>query len=104
MPVVRTGTGGSISAAVPGLLELIRTVVLPQVEDLDGFCSFSLLVDRTTGRCASAATYDSRQSLDRSDEAASDLRGVAASMTSSRIVDVASFEVALAHLRVPETV
>ena len=89
---------------VEQLLELIRTVVLPQVEDLDGFCSFSLLVDRATGMCASSATYDTQASLERSSEAASDLRMSAATMTSSQIVDVASFDVVLAHLRVPETV
>ena len=91
-------------ARLDQLVDLFRTVVLPQVEDLPGFCSLSVLVDRATGRAATAATYESRDALAASREAAHDLRGSAASMTGSQVVDVADFEVALAHLRVPETV
>lgn len=91
-------------ASTDQLLELFRTVVLPQIEDLPGFCSVSMLVDRASGRSATATTYESRAALEGSRDAGADLRGAAASATSAEIVDVAEFEVALAHLRVPETV
>jgi quinol monooxygenase YgiN len=91
-------------AGVEQMVETFRVSMLPQVEDLPGFCSVSLLVDRATGRSATSAVYESRQMLERSREAASDLRGSATWTTAAQVLDVAEFEVALAHLRVPETV
>lgn len=89
---------------VEPMLDVFRAQVLPQVEDLPGFCSTSLLVDRRTGRGALATTYDSRDAMVDSRDAAMDLRVDATSRTSAQVLDVAEFEVALAHLRVPETV
>lgn len=85
-------------------VETFRSSVLPQVEELPGFCSASLLVDRTTGRSALAVVYDSRETLAESREAAMGVRTDAVRRMSSELLDVAEFEVALAHLRVPETV
>lgn len=91
-------------AAVEEQLYLFRVGVLPQIEDLPGFCSASLLVDRRTGAAALAATYESRDALAQSRDAASELRTDSTRQMGAEIVDVAEFEVALAHLRVPETV
>ena len=85
-------------------LEIFRHQALARVEDLDGFCSASLLVDRQTGRGVLATTYESADALRRTRAAASDLRGDFAQRMASQVLDVAEFEVALAHLRVPETV
>ena len=81
-----------------------RTGTLPQVEQLPGFCSASLLVDRTTGRSALAVVYDSAETLAESRQAAAGLRADAVQGTPAEVVDVAEFDVVLAHLRVPETV
>lgn len=92
----------------PGMVEqqldLFRTSVLPQLEDLPGFCSVSVMVDRRTGMGALAATYESRQAMEDSRDAAAGLRTESTQKVRAEIVDVAEFEVALAHLRVPETV
>jgi quinol monooxygenase YgiN len=85
-------------------LHIFRIGTLPQLEDLPGFCSASLLIDRRTGEAALAATYESRDALSESRDAAMELRVDATTRMGARIVDVAEFEVALAHLRVPETV
>lgn len=85
-------------------LYLFQIGVLPQIEDLPGFCSASLFVDRRSGTAALAATYESRQALAFSRDAASDLRDDSSRRMGAEIIDVAEFEVALAHLRVPETV
>src|SRR5262249_40762573 len=46
----------------PGKLEraidVYKLASLPRLEDLAGFCSASLLVDRASGRCVSSVTYD----------------------------------------------
>lgn len=85
-------------------VEVFRTGTMPQVEQLPGFCSLSLLVDRGTGRAALAVVYDSAEALAESREAAMGLRADAVRSMSGELIDVAEFDVALAHLRVPETV
>ncbi|TAL13185.1 MAG: hypothetical protein EPN99_15840 [Frankiales bacterium] len=86
------------------MLDYFRMNVLPEIEQLPGFCSASLLVDRSTGLGALAAVYDSAEALEASRDAASMLRSEATDKMEAELIDVASFEVALAHLRVPETV
>lgn len=86
------------------MLDYFRMNVLPEIEQLPGFCSASLLVDRSTGLGALAAVYDSAETLESSRDAASMLRSEATDKMEAELIDVASFEVALAHLRVPETV
>jgi heme-degrading monooxygenase HmoA len=85
-------------------LEMFRSEVLPRVEELPGFCSISLLVDRRTGMGALATIYESAEALAESREAAMDLRTDSTQRMSTTVLDVAEFEVALAHLRVPATV
>ena len=85
-------------------LDAFRTVLLPQAELLPGFCSASLLVDRLTGRAALAVVYDGDASLRASRQAAAELRADVVRRLSSELLDVAELDVALAHLRVPETV
>ena len=84
--------------------ELFASHVLPQVEQLPGFCSASLLVDRAAGRATAAVVYDSREALERNRAAAADLRADALRSLPTELLDVAELEVPLAHLRVPETV
>jgi len=87
-----------------GHRELFASQILPKVEQLPGFCSASLLLDRHTGRTTIAVAYQSREALERNRSAALGLRAEALRRLPSELLDVAEFEVALAHLRVPETV
>lgn len=84
--------------------ELFASHVLPQVELLPGFCSASLLMDRDTGLATVAVVYDSQDALERNRPAALDLRSQTLQRLPAEFLDVAEFEVPLAHLRVPETV
>jgi hypothetical protein len=81
-----------------------RDLLLPRAQALPGFCSASLLVDRLTGRAALAVVYDDEEALAASRDAAAELRADVVRRTSSELLDVAELELALAHLRVPETV
>lgn len=85
-------------------LYVFRVGTMPQLEDLPGFCSASLLLDRGTGKSALSVTYESREALAESRDPAMDLRSATAKWMGAEILDVAELEVALAHLRVPETV
>ena len=84
-------------------LDSYRMGVLPRLEEMDGFCSASLLVDRREGRGAGSVTYADRDSLQRSRTGATAVREEFAAAMGSRILEVAEFDLVLAHLRVPET-
>jgi heme-degrading monooxygenase HmoA len=83
-------------------IEFYRTSVLPALEDLEGFCSASFLVNRDTGRGVSSATFDSREAMDRNQENARELRNARTREIGADILDVGEFELTLAHLRLPE--
>lgn len=85
-------------------LDSFTTNLLPQVEQLPGFCSVSLLMDRDTGLATVAVVYDSREALERNRSASLELRAQQMRRLPAEFLDVAEFEVPLAHLRVPETV
>ena len=85
-------------------IKLYRAAMLPEMETLDGFCSASLLVDRASGRAVSSVTYATRDAMERSREAAAAMRRGAVEENDLHILEVGEFELALAHLRVPETV
>lgn len=89
---------------LPELLEVYRAATVRQIEDLPGFCSTSFLVDRRSGLGAVSTTYATRQVMVANREEASDLRADVSQRLAAEILDVAEFEVVLAHLRVPETV
>jgi hypothetical protein len=86
------------------LLDTYRMGVLPRLEEMDGFCSASMLVDRTEGTAAGTATFKDRASLESTRDAAAAIRERASQEIGVTFVDVAEFELVLAHLRVPETV
>ena len=72
------------------------------MEDLEGFCSASFLINRSTGRAVSSATFDSQDAMERNRDRATELRNTRTRELGADIVDVGEFELALAHLRVPE--
>ena len=72
------------------------------MKELVGFCSASLLVYRASGRAVSTATYDSRQAMQRNREQADAVRSAGSLETGAQVLQVCEFDLALAHLRVPE--
>ena len=83
-------------------IEYYKSSVLPQLEELDGFCSASLLIDRASGHAVSSATFDCREAMDRNSEQARSLRAARLRDLGADQLDVGEFELVLAHLRVPE--
>jgi len=88
-------------ASIDQAVETFRTI-LPSLDDLPGFGSASLLVNRMAGRAVSTATYDGAQALAETRAKANDLRTFVAAETGADVLEVAEFELAVAHLRVPE--
>ncbi|MCV6987205.1 antibiotic biosynthesis monooxygenase [Mycobacterium shinjukuense] len=85
-------------------IEYYKSSVLPQIEALDGFCSASLLVDRASGRAVASTTFDSLAAMDRNREQATALKTRSLREAGGEELDECEFELALAHLRVPELV
>ena len=86
------------------MLDAFRMTMLPRMEDLPGFCSVSLMVDRESGRSATAVVYENRDMMNLATDTARPMREEFNRQMGGEITEVAEFEVALAHLRVPETV
>jgi quinol monooxygenase YgiN len=83
-------------------IDFYKSEVLPALEGLEGFCSASLMINRKTGRAVSSATFDSQDAMDRNRDQAGELRNKRTRELGADVLDVAEFELALAHLRVPE--
>jgi quinol monooxygenase YgiN len=82
----------------------MRASILPQLEELPGFCSVSFMVDRPAGRTATAVTYESQDAMARANDRAMAIRAEYARSVGMEVVDVAEFDLVIAHLRVPELV
>jgi hypothetical protein len=86
------------------MIDMVRTTIMPRLEAIEGFCSASLLVDRAAGRACFTASYDSTEAMVAARDTAMGLRADVMTETGSRITEVAEFDLALAHLDVPELV
>ncbi|SDN77011.1 hypothetical protein [Geodermatophilus sp. DSM 45219] len=87
---------------VDGMVDAFRISLLPRLDDLPGFCSVSLLVDRAGLRAVAAVTYEDRAAMERARGQGAALREEFSAAMGSTITEVAEFDLALAHLRVPE--
>lgn len=81
-----------------------RMALLPRMEELPGFSSVSLLIDRRSGRGAMAVTYDSRADMEAARDQGRALREEFERSSRTHTTDIAEFDLVLHHLRVPETV
>lgn len=95
-----SGDEGLVDRAV----DLYKLVVLPSLQEWDGFCSASLMTSRETGRIVGTVTFETRAQLEATREAAAELRERASQQMRAKVDDVAEMEVALAHLHVPELI
>lgn len=85
-------------------IEFYRASVLPAIEEMEGFCSASLMLDRASWRAVSSSTFDSLEAMERNGDQARSLRTARLRDLGADQFDVGEFELALAHLRVPELV
>ena len=91
-----------VQGDVDALMETFRTAILPELEQTPGFCSASVLVNRDSGLGCATTVWESREAMDASRAAADDMRARAASGAGGEIVEVHEFDLAYAHLHVPE--
>jgi quinol monooxygenase YgiN len=92
------------AAQMDRMIDTFRMSMLPRMEELPGFCSVSVMVDRENGTSATAITYESREAMDAAQEQGVALRRDFTEAMGMEVTDVGAFDLVLAHLRVPETV
>ena len=86
------------------VVDTFRMGIIPQVDEIPGFCSLSMMLDRETGRTALASSYDSRESMEAARGTVQQMREQFTREMGMEVTDMAEFDLVLAHLRVPETV
>jgi hypothetical protein len=86
------------------MIDTFRMGMIPRVEELPGFCSLSVMVNRQSGRAATSVTYDSRYSMEQAEQPGIAMRQEFTGQMGMEVTDVAVFDLVLAQLRVPETV
>jgi heme-degrading monooxygenase HmoA len=86
------------------LLSIFRMTTMPKMEELPGFASCNMMVNRANGHTALAVTYDRPETMQQANDRAAELRREGSAAMGMTIDEVAEFELVLAHLRVPETV
>lgn len=89
-------------AGLDAALDVFKIKTLPALQNLEGFCSVSLFIDETNSRAVSSVTFDSREAMVATRGAGLKLRTETAAQAVVDILDVAEFDLLVAHLRVPE--
>jgi heme-degrading monooxygenase HmoA len=89
-------------ADVDRSIDVFKLTTMPALEEYDGFCSASLLVNRATGRALVTIALDSRDALDRSRERANAVRERTVTEMQAAVQEVREFDLVMAHLHVPE--
>lgn len=91
-----------VQGDLEAMTETFRVGALPKLEQTPGFCSASLLVNRSTGLGCATTSWESRDAMEASRSSADDMRRRTVGDAGGEIVDVHEFELAYAHLHVPE--
>jgi quinol monooxygenase YgiN len=85
-------------------LGAFSSTIVPAMDDLAGFCSMSLLVDRENGVGSLTTVYADRAAMDATKDQMTQMRDDFAGRMGITIDEEAEFDVAIHHLRVPELV
>ena len=91
-------------AGLDRMLDAFGMTMIPKLEELPGFCSVSMMVDRQSGRGATSVTYESRAAMAAAQDRNTAMREEFLRSMGREATEGADFDVVLAHLRVPETV
>jgi heme-degrading monooxygenase HmoA len=86
------------------VIDAYRESLMPWWEETPGFYSNSLLANRRDGRCVSTVVFESREAMTHTRDQFTTLREEFADRMGMDVLEVAEFDLVLAHLRVPETV
>jgi heme-degrading monooxygenase HmoA len=83
-------------------VDIFKMDLLPALEDLNEYCSASLLVNRESGRVVTSVAYDSLDALQRNRDQIAQIKASASRDSGAEFLEEQDFELTIAHLRVPE--
>src|SRR3954447_20482604 len=89
--------------SVAKAVDAVRLSLMPKLDDLPGFCSLSVMVRPDDGTTVAAVAYDTWDDLRAAAEGAREFREEFAPSWGIEVLDTAEFDLALAHLGLPET-
>jgi heme-degrading monooxygenase HmoA len=85
-------------------LDAFRSAIIPRMDEVPGFCSLSVFIDRQTGRGSVTTVYADRAAMDATRDTISAMRDEFSARMGVMITEEAEFEVVMHSLRVPELV
>jgi heme-degrading monooxygenase HmoA len=88
-------------AQVDAGIEVYKSM-LSSMQDFEGMCSASLLVNRASGRGVSSLAFESADALEYNRAEMERLRGSVSDEAGAQILEERDFELMIAQLRVPE--
>jgi hypothetical protein len=91
-------------AEIDRLVDFTKATTLPTLDEVPGFCSCSVMIDRDTGKGVVAVSFDTAAAEENSRETARGLRERFVHEAREQILDVEQFDLVLAHLHAPELV
>ena len=83
-------------------VDVFKLAALPRMDEIDGFCSASMMVDHAAGRAVVSVTFDSRDTLERDRDLLDERRATTIREMGATMLDTCDFDLAIAHLNVPE--
>ncbi len=89
---------------VEEVLDAFRSRIVPAMDDVPGFCSLSLLIDRAQGRASLTTVYADRASMAATRGQIDRMRDEFTGQMGVEVTEEAEFDVVLHNLRVPELV
>ena len=93
-------------AGDPGMadraVDLYRMTVLPRLEEMEGFCSASFMIDREAGRAVGTVVFDDERSMAATRDDARGIRERTTGELGAAVERVEEMELVFAHLHVPE--
>ena len=92
------------TAEIDNLVDFTKTTTLPTLDEVPGFCSASLMINRGNGTGVVAVSFDTAAAEEASRETARGLREKFVQETREQILDIEQFDLVLAHLHAPELV
>jgi heme-degrading monooxygenase HmoA len=85
-------------------LDAFRSQIIPRMDDVPGFCSLSLLIDRQAGLGSVTSVYTDRAAMEATRGQIDQMREEFTRQMGVQITEEAEFDVVLHSLRVPELV
>ncbi len=83
-------------------VDMFRMGVLPRVQEFEGFCSASFMINREAGRAVGVVVFDSKANVEASRDATAQIRERVTQELGATVDSVDEMEVVLAHLHIPE--